>query len=61
MMSPPPREDEDDEILYEEVERAINQLKKGTNLGNDGIRGEIIRAGGEKKLKKKYITYVSWY
>ena len=54
MISPPQRKDEDDDILYEEVERAIHQLKKGKSPGNDGIRGEMISAGGEKLKEEIY-------
>ena len=54
MNSPPQREDEDDDILYEEVERAKHQLKKGKSPGIDGIRGEMISAGGEKLKEELY-------
>src|SRR6218665_3474355 len=54
MISPPQREDEDDDILYEEVERAIHQLKKGKSPGNERIRGEMISAGGEKFKEEIY-------
>ena len=62
MISPTPREDEDNYILYEEVERAINQFKKGKSPCNDGRRGEMIRENLKEKIwKKKYITYVKKY
>ena len=54
MISPPQTEDEDDDILHEEVERAIHQLKKDKSPGNDGIRGEMISAGGEKLKEEIY-------
>ena len=52
MISPPPRNDENDNILYEEVERAVKHLKKNKSPGNDGIRGEMMTAGGEKLTKE---------
>jgi len=50
----PHHQDEEDVILYEEVERAIQQLKKGKSRGNDGMRGEMINAGGEKLKEEIY-------
>ena len=47
-ISPPPNEDEQQDILYEEVAAAVKRLKKGKSPGIDSIAGEVIQAGGEK-------------
>ena len=51
-ISPPPRDDEKDNILYEEVEKVIKHLKKNKSSGTDGIVGEIIKSGGERLTKE---------
>jgi len=52
-ITPPDEVDgeEDDGILYEEVERAVNHLKRGKSPGTDGITGEMIKAGGQRWYK----------
>lgn len=52
MISPPPKDDENDNILYEEVEEAIKHLKRNKSPGVDGIRGEMIKAGGKELVKE---------
>ena len=44
----------DEEILEEEVIRAINRLKNNKSPGNDEITGEMIK--GEEKLWQKNYT-----
>ena len=44
--------EEEDDILHEEVEKAVNQLKKNKSPGTDGITGEMIQAEGERMTKK---------
>jgi hypothetical protein len=46
-ISPPPKDDEMHDILYEEVEAAVKRLKKHKSPGIDDITGEMIQAGGE--------------
>jgi hypothetical protein len=50
-ITPPAEDDEKDDILYEEVERAVNQLKKNKSPGTDGITGEMIKAGGRDMIR----------
>ena len=46
-LAPPPLEDKNDSILYEEVVAAIKQFKPRKSTGTDEIAGEMIQAGGE--------------
>src|ERR1043165_5836853 len=54
-ISLPPREDDEDEILLEEVEWAIKHLKNNRSPGLDGITGEMIRAGGDELMKEMHV------
>ena len=47
-ISPPPKDDENDNILYEEVEAAVKYLKKNKSPGADGVWGEALQAGGKE-------------
>ena len=51
-ISPPNEDDIKDNILYGEVERAVNNLKKNKSPGTDGITGEMITAGGDNLTKE---------
>ena len=51
-ISPPPNEDELQDILLEEVAAAVKRLKKGKSPGIDEIAGEVIQAGGEKVIEE---------
>jgi hypothetical protein len=51
-ISPPPKDDTMDTILYEEVENAVENLKKRKSPGYDEIQAEMIQAGGEELLKE---------
>src|SRR6218665_711996 len=44
--------EEEDDILDEEVEKAVNQLKKNKSPGTDGIAGEMIQAGEERMTEE---------
>jgi hypothetical protein len=44
-MTPSPTEDKTQDILYEEVEAAIKQLKAHKRSATYGITDEIIQAG----------------
>ena len=37
----------DEEILEEEVKRAVSRIKHNKSPGNDGITGETIKGGGD--------------
>src|SRR6218665_46853 len=50
-ISQPDEDDEMDVILYEEVDRAVNHLKKNKSPGTDGVVGEMIKAGGDEMIK----------
>ena len=45
-------EEREEEILEEEVIRAINRLKNNKSPGNDEITGEMIKGGGEIVAKE---------
>ena len=47
-----PRTDTDDDhpILREEMEAAVQSLKKGKSAGVDNIPGELVQAGGEEVI-----------
>lgn len=51
-ISPPPRNDEEEDILEAEVERAIKMLKNNKSPGVDGITSEMIKAGGHRLMKE---------
>ena len=51
-ISPIPRDDNEEVIVYEEVERAIKQLKEHKRPGEDEVTGEMIKAGGENLTKE---------
>jgi len=51
-MTPPPSDNTDDNILWEEVMDAVRRLKRNKSPGNGGITAEMIKAGGEKLLGK---------
>ena len=42
----PPSEEIDNDILEDEVRRAVKRLKNNKSPGNDGIAGEMIKHGG---------------
>src|SRR6218665_2772834 len=44
--------EEEDNTLYEEVEKAVSQLKKNKSPGTDGITGEMIQTGGERMTEE---------
>ena len=44
---PPPVNNDSYPILWEEVEAAVNSLKKGNSSGVDNIPLELVQAGGE--------------
>lgn len=44
----PIMEDEEEEVSREEVEEAINKLKRNKAVGQDEMQGEIIKYRGEK-------------
>ncbi|CAF4463173.1 unnamed protein product [Rotaria socialis] len=43
----PPGEEVPQDILYSEVQAAINSLKRNKSPGSDGITAEMLQAGGE--------------
>ncbi|CAF5195965.1 unnamed protein product, partial [Rotaria magnacalcarata] len=45
-ISPPENEDPHD-ILYSEVQAAINSLKRNKSPGSDGVTAEMLQAGSE--------------
>jgi hypothetical protein len=45
-IAPPGNEDSQD-ILYSEVQAAINSLKRNKSPGSDGVTAEMLQAGGE--------------
>ena len=46
-IAPPLREEGEMDILFEEVQAAIDRLKRNKSSGTDGITAEMIQAGGE--------------
>jgi len=44
-MTPPPSDNTDDSILWEEVMDAVKRLKRNKSPGNDGITVEMIKTG----------------
>jgi len=46
-IAPPLREEGEMDILFEEVQAAIDRLKRNKSPGTDGITAEMIQAGGE--------------
>src|SRR5206468_3035777 len=50
--SPPPRDDKNENILFEEVEWAITQSKRNKSPGVDGISAEMIKAGGNELIRE---------
>jgi len=57
-MTPPPSDNTDDSILWEEVTDAVRRLKRNKSPGNDGITAEMIKAGGENYWERftRYVT-----
>ena len=47
----PPTNKENNDIMKEEVEKAIRKLKDNKATGTDGIPAELIKAGGEKLVE----------
>ena len=43
----PPGDEDPQDILYSEVQTAINSLKRNKSPGSDGITAEMVQAGGE--------------
>ncbi|CAF5083158.1 unnamed protein product, partial [Rotaria magnacalcarata] len=43
----PPEDEVPQDILYSEVQTAINSLKTNKSPGSDGITAEMLQAGGE--------------
>ena len=56
-ISPPPRNNKNEDILLEEVEWAIARLKRSKSPGVDGISAEMIKAGGNELTKKLHEIY----
>ena len=51
VLNSPQRDTEDDHpILREEVEAAVQSLKKGKSAGVDNIPAELVQAGGEDAI-----------
>ena len=44
--------EKEDDILYEEVEKAVNRLKKNKCPGTDEITGEMSQAEGERMTEE---------
>ena len=57
-MTPPPSDNTDESILWEEVTDVVRRLKRNKSPDNDGITAERIKAGGEKLLGRftRYAT-----
>src|SRR3989454_11455300 len=51
-ISPPPRDDEDEYILLEEVEAAVKRMPMNKSPGADEITAEMIKAGGCDLIKQ---------
>ena len=43
----PPGDEDSQDILYSEVQTAINSLKRNKSPGSDGVTAEMLQAGGE--------------
>ena len=50
----PPNNDDSHDILYAEVEGAINTLKRNKSPGSDGITAELLQAGGEQLVRQMH-------
>ena len=48
----PPIDEDPQDILYEEVEKAIRSLKCHKSPGSDGITAEMLQAGGEQLARQ---------
>jgi len=48
----PPREDRDNDILEEEIRKAVKRMKNNRSPGLDGVVGEMIKYGGEGVIKE---------
>ena len=43
----PPGDEDPQDVLYSEVQTAINSLKRNKSPGSDGVTAEMLQAGGE--------------
>ena len=50
----PLKEEDPQDILYAEVQRAIDAFKRNKGPGSDGITGEMLQAGGEPLARQIY-------
>ena len=50
----PPNNEESHDILYSEVEDAINTLKRNISPRSDGITAEFLQAGGEQLARQMH-------
>ena len=48
----PPNDEDPQDILYAEVQKAIHSLKGNKSPGSDGITAEMLQAGGEKLARQ---------
>jgi len=51
-LTPPPSDNTDDSVLWEEVTDAVRRLKRNKSPDNDGITAEMMKACKEKLLGK---------
>ena len=50
----PPKNDDFHDILYSEVEEAINTLKINKSLGSDRITAELLQTGGKRPARQMH-------
>ena len=58
----PPNDEDPQDILYAEVQKAIHTLKCNKSPGSDGITAEMLQAGGQQLARQIHkLCNKAWY